>query len=161
MTSYIPERKQAGKRNWDGKQAEQQAVEANHRRVTGDYGKQLLRRRGEFIERSFAHCYETGGMRRCTLRGHDNILKRLLIHVGAFNISLILRKMLGAGTPRELRNRAVRLVLRLFDWLTCNHRPVGAVKTSNAPILALFGPSRSVRPGFRLTWNSATCTTGC
>ena len=52
VASYIPARKQAGKRNWDGKQAEQQAVEANHGRVTGDYGKQLLRRRGEFIERS-------------------------------------------------------------------------------------------------------------
>jgi len=36
VTSYIPERKQAGKRNWDGKQAEQQAVEANHGRVTGE-----------------------------------------------------------------------------------------------------------------------------
>jgi len=115
VASYIPARKQAGKRNWDGKQAEQQAVEANHGRVTGDYGKQLLRRRGEFIERSFAHCYETGGMRRCTLRGRDNILKRLLIHVGAFNLSLILRKRLGAGTPRELKNRAVRLVLRLLE----------------------------------------------
>ncbi len=105
---------------------------ANHRRVTGDYGKQLLRRRGEFIERSFAHCYETGGMRRSTLRGHDNILKRLLIHVGAFNISLILRKMLGAGTPRELKNRAASLGLRFFEWLTCNDQPVGAVKSSNA-----------------------------
>jgi transposase len=161
VISYIPERKQAGKRNWDGKQAEQQAVEANHGRVTGDYGKQLLRRRGEFIERSFAHCYETGGMRRSTLRGHDNILKRLLIHVGAFNISLILRKMLGAGTPRELRNRAVSFVLRFFQWLICNYRPEGAVKPSNAPILALSGLSRSVRPEFCLTLNSATCTTGC
>jgi len=62
--------------------------------VTGDYGKQLLRRRGELMERSFAHCYETGGMRRCTLRGQDNILKRLLVHVGAFNLGLVLRKML-------------------------------------------------------------------
>ena len=70
VSTYIPERKQAGKRNWDGKQSEQQAVEANRSRVTGDDGKQLLRRRGEFLERSFAHCYETGGMRRCTLRGH-------------------------------------------------------------------------------------------
>jgi len=39
-----------------------------------DYGKSLLRRRGEFVERGFAHCYETGGMRRCHLRGRDNIL---------------------------------------------------------------------------------------
>jgi transposase len=161
VTSYIPERKQAGQRNWDGKQAEQQAVEANHRRVTGDYGKQLLRRRGELIERSFAHCYETGGMRRSTLRGHDNLLERLLIHVGAFNISLILRKMWGAGTPRELKNQAVRFVVRLFEWLTCNHRPLNAVKSSNTPILARYSPSISIRPAFHLTWNSVTCTTGC
>ena len=161
VASYIPERKQAGKRNWDGKQAEQQAVEANHGRVTGDYGKQLLRRRGEFIERSFAHCYETGGIRRSTLRGHDNILKRLLIHVGAFNIGLILRKTLGAGTPRELKNRAVRLVLRLFEWLTCNDLPVGAAKSSNAPFLTRYSPSRSIGPQLHLTWNSVTCTTGC
>jgi hypothetical protein len=51
-----------------GKQAEQQAVYANRRRVRGEYGKVLLRRRGELVERSFAHCYETGGMRRCHLR---------------------------------------------------------------------------------------------
>jgi transposase len=161
VTSYIPERKQVGKRNWDGKQAEQKAVEANHGRVAGKYGKQLLRRRGEFLERSFAHCYETGGMRRSTLRGHDNILKRLLIHVGAFNIGLILRKMLGAGTPRELKNRAARLVLCLLEWLTCNHLPVGAAKSANVPSLARYSPSRSIRPEFRLTWNRVTCTTGC
>jgi hypothetical protein len=94
-------------------------------------------------------------MRRSTLRGHDNILKRLLIHVGAFNISLILRKMLGAGTPRELRNRAVRLVLRLFDWLTSNHRPVGAVKPAT-PRSSPFSapPARSdqdfASPGIQL-----------
>ena len=161
VTSYIPERKQAGKRNRHGKQAEQRAVEADHGRVTGDYGKQLLRRRGEFIERSFARCYETGGMRRSTLRGRDNILKRMPIHVGAFNISLILRKMLGAGTPRELKNRAVRLVLRLFEWLTCSDLQVGEATYSNAPILARYSPSHSIRPAFHLTWNSVACTTGC
>jgi len=37
----------------------------------GEYGKSLLRRRGELVERSFAHCYETGGMRRCHLRGQE------------------------------------------------------------------------------------------
>src|SRR5467141_2920260 len=65
VRSYIPEKKQKGQRNWTGKQAEQQAVYANRRRVRGEYGKSLLRRRGELVERSFAHCYETGGMRRC------------------------------------------------------------------------------------------------
>jgi transposase len=66
------------------------------------------------VERSFAHCYETGGMRRCHLRGHENILKRQLVHVGAFNLSLILRKLLGAGTPRELKNRAGEGVLAII-----------------------------------------------
>ena len=141
VTSYIPERKQAGKRNWNGKQAEQQAVESNHKRVTGDYGKQLLRRRGEFIERSFAHCYETGGIRRCTLRGRENILKRQLIHVGAFNLSLILRKSLGAGTPRELKNRAARLVLRLFEWLTSSYRPDVEVESLMVQILVILAPT--------------------
>ena len=66
------------------------------------------------VERSFAHCYETGGMRRCHLRGRVNILKRQLVHVGAFNLSLILRQLLGAGTPRELRNRSGQLVLSVL-----------------------------------------------
>ena len=88
------------------------------RRVRGEYGKSLLRRRGELVERSFAHCYETGGMRRCHLRGRENILKRQLVHVGAFNLSLILRKLLGAGTPREWKNRFGRLVLLVYLLFT-------------------------------------------
>src|SRR5271170_1400377 len=114
VRSYIPEKKQKGRRNWAGKAEEQQAVYANRRRVRGAYGKSLLRRRGELVERSFAHCYETGGMRRCHLRGRENILKRQLVHVGAFNLSLAMRKLLGAGTPRELRNRFGRLVVRIL-----------------------------------------------
>ena len=125
VRSYIPEKQQKGLRNWAGKQAEQRAVSANRRRVRGEYGKSLLRRRGEFVERSFAHYYETGGMRRCHLRGRDNILKRQLVHVGAFNLSLILRKLLGAGTPRELRNRfgtrILQVVLLLSRW-NAHHR---------------------------------------
>jgi transposase len=104
VRSYIAEKKQKGRRHWLGKSAEQQAVYANRRRVRGSYGKSLLRRRGELVERSFAHCYETGAMRRTHLRGHENILKRQLVHVGAFNLSLVLRKLVGAGTPRKLRN---------------------------------------------------------
>jgi transposase len=107
--SYIPEPKRP-RRNWAGKADEQKAVYANRRRVQGNYGKRLLKKRGELIERSFAHCYETGAMRRVYLRGHENVLKRQLIHVGAFNLSLIFRQTLGAGTPRELRNRPSRLI---------------------------------------------------
>src|SRR5215469_8993640 len=94
VRSYIPEKQQTGRRQWQGKRAEQQAVYQNRRRVQGEYGKSLLRRRGEWVERSFAHCYDTGGMRRTHLRGHENILKRQLIHVGAFNLSLILLHLL-------------------------------------------------------------------
>ena len=119
VRSYIPEKNRRGGGTGQGKQAEQQAVYANRRRVRGEYGKSLLRRRGELVERSFAHCYETGGMRRCHLRGRENILKRQLVHVGAFNLSLILRQLLGAGTPREWRNRFGRLVLCIYLLFTC------------------------------------------
>ena len=110
VRSYIPE-PQRGRRNWAGKAEEQQAVYGNRRRVKGTYGKRLMRKRGELLERSFAHCYETGGMRRLHLKGRENVLKRLLIHVGAFNLSLIFRKTAGAGTPRELHNRKGGVVL--------------------------------------------------
>jgi len=109
VRTYIPEPNR-GRRKWDGKAEEQQAVYANRRRVQGHHGKHLLKKRGELIERSFAHCYETGGMRRTHLRGRENILKRQLIHVCAFNLSLIFRLILGAGTPRELRNRCASII---------------------------------------------------
>src|SRR5215470_6632416 len=115
VRTYIPEPKR-GRRQWTGRAEEQQAVYANRRRVQGHHGKHLLKKRGELIERSFAHCYETGGMRRTHLRGRENILKRQLIHVCAFNLSLIFRQILGAGTPRELNMRG-REALAAFIWL--------------------------------------------
>ena len=114
VRSYIPERQQKGRRKWEGKASQQQAVYANRRRVQGNYGKSLLRRRGELVERSFAHCYDTGGMRRTHLRKHENIRKRQLVHVAEFNLSLIFRKLLGTGTPREWKNRGGALLLCSF-----------------------------------------------
>ena len=131
VRTYIPEKKQKGRRNWAGKLGEQQAVYANRRRVRGEYGKSLLRRRGELVERSFAHCYETGGLRRCHLRGRENILKRQLVHVGAFNLSLILRRLLGAGTPREWKNRFGRLVLVLHLLFTARINQKRLVETES------------------------------
>lgn len=93
-----------GRRKWKGKPAERKAVYRNRRRIKSDKGIARRKQRGELVERTFAHCYETGAMRRTHLREHENILKRVLIHVGAFNLSLLMRKTTGTGTPRMLRD---------------------------------------------------------
>jgi transposase len=158
--SYLPEPKR-GRRNWAGKTDEQTAVYANRRRVKGSYGKRLLKKRGELIERSFAHCYETGAMRRVHLRGRENVLKRQLIHIGAFNLSLIFRKTLGAGTPRELRNGRRRLI---FVILLLS----GATETRSAASTRRSCPP-SRQTGVPRQYRSSNCrpriiggyTTGC
>ena len=107
-----------GRRRWKGKRAEQAAVYANRRRIRGGRGKGLLKQRGEKIERSFAHCYETGGLRRLHLRRHPNILKRLLVHGAAFNLGLVMRKIFGHGTPRGLQGYRAELFLALLRLIT-------------------------------------------
>ena len=89
----------------------------NRRRIKSNRGKGLLRKRGERLERSFAHCYETGARRRTHLRGHGNILKRLLIHVGGFNLSLVMRKIFGLGKPRGLQGLVFDIFQTLLDLL--------------------------------------------
>jgi len=105
IRTYISE-PDRGRRNWSGKSEEQAATYGNRRRTRGVRGKHLLRSRGELLERSFAHCYDTGGMRRTHLRGHENILKRLLIHHAGFNLGLVMRKLYSVGKPRRLQGVA-------------------------------------------------------
>jgi transposase len=158
--TYIPEPKRKP-RKWAGKAAEQKAVYDNRRRVGGIYGKRLLKKRGELIERSFAHCYETGGMRRLHLRGRENVLKRQLIHVGAFNLSLILRRSLGAGTPRELHNRQAELIFAIlclcaaFEMTASSPRRVSVASPSQS--------RRNRRPPAHPCRSriSGGCATGC
>jgi transposase len=104
IRSYIVEPAR-GRRRWTQAPEAQAPVYGNRRRVAGARGRWLLRRRGQYVERSFAHVYDTGGMRRTHLRGHANILKRLLIHAGAFNLGLLMRNTFGRGTPRGLQGR--------------------------------------------------------
>ena len=99
IRSYVSE-PDRGRRNWKKDAPAKAAVYANRRRIRGERGKRLQRLRAEYAERSFAHAYETGGMRRTHLRGHTNIYKRLCIHGGAFNLGLLMRKLTGRGTPR-------------------------------------------------------------
>jgi transposase len=94
-----------GRRCWAQEPDAQQPVYGNRRRVGGPRGKRLMRRRGEHVERTFAHVYDTGGLRRVHLRGHPNILKRLIVHAGAFNLGLLMRRVFGCGTPRGLQSR--------------------------------------------------------
>jgi len=116
VRSYCSE-PERGRRRWKGKREEQAAVYANRRRIRGARGKELLKQRGEKIERSFAHCYETGGLRRLHLRRHPNILKRLLVHGAAFNLGLVMRKILGHGTPRGLQGYRAGLFLAVLRLL--------------------------------------------
>lgn len=120
IRSYISEPKRP-RRRWRGKKEAQQAVYANRRRLRGDRSQALHRLRAEKVERSFAHCYESGGMRRTHLRGHANLRKRILVHVAAFNLGLAMRQLLGSGTPRELSARLRALLshfwsLQRFVW---------------------------------------------
>lgn len=104
LTSFISE-PDRGRRDWKDKHEERDAVYSNRRRIRSKRGKSWMKKRGELIERTFAHCLETGGMRRTWLRGHEKIRKRYLVHVAAFNLSLVMRSLLGVGTPRGLADR--------------------------------------------------------
>lgn len=106
-----------GRQTWKGDTDARGAVHANRRRIRGERGKRLLRRRGEYLERSFAHCYETGGMRRLHLRGRENIAKRVLIHAGGFNLGMLMRVYYKMTKPRSLCGRAGRAFCALFRWL--------------------------------------------
>jgi transposase len=70
------------------------------------------------IERTFAHCYDTGGMRRTHLRKHNNILKRLLIHACGLNLGVLMRSLYGVGTPRGLQDGCFQLVFLFFLLLS-------------------------------------------
>ncbi len=125
VRSYIAE-PDRGRRHWTNAPEAQAAVSGNRRRVRGGRGKRLLRCRGEYVERSFAHVYDTGGMRRTHLRGHRNILKRLLIHASGFNLGILMRQVFGRGTPRGLQGapsdaRGLEIVLAMLSeqlWMT-------------------------------------------
>ncbi|MEX0774252.1 MAG: transposase [Phycisphaeraceae bacterium] len=147
--SYVSE-PERGRRKWEGKAQEQRAVYANRRRVRGRRGKVLLRRRGELLERSFAHCYDTGGMRRTHLRGHANILKRLLVHAGGFNLSLVLRRVLGVGTARGMQDRGAAPRSGVGAALG---RLAAALRLSRTPIETMRGPQTPGRAWATL-WTS-------
>ena len=135
VRSYVSE-PDRGRRNWKKNASAKAAVYANRRRIRGERGKRLQRRRAEVAERSFAHAYETGGMRRTHLRGHKNIYKRLCIHGVAFNLGRVMRKLTGKGTPRGWYGRA-------SVWAAWARRLKGAVDRTDGLFAALQVPFSS------------------
>jgi transposase len=123
VRSYISE-PDRGRRNWKKKPDARAAVYRNRRRIRGSRGLRLLRLRSERLERPFAHLYETGGMRRVHLRGHTNILKRLLIHIGGFNLGLLMRQLIGVGTPRGLQGRPNEVLANLLTLIRMLSEPL-------------------------------------
>jgi len=157
--TYISE-PDRGEQSWIDQDAARAAVYGNRRRIRGARGKRLLRRRGERVERSFAHTYDTGGMRRTYLRGHVNILKRVLVHASGFNLGLVMRRLIGVGTPRGLQGR-LRAVIACVVSLWCvitglgaGHRGSGCHRRDTA---ATFPPMFPFAGRLQI----GTCTTGC
>jgi transposase len=105
---------------WHGDEAARRAVYANRARLKSTIGRETMRRRGELVERAFAHILDRGGMRRAWLRGRENIHKRYLIHVAGFNLGLLMRALYGKGTPKEAAEarNAIVLVLRTDTAMT-------------------------------------------
>jgi hypothetical protein len=96
------------------------AVYANRNRLRSGVGKEAMRKRGEVVERSFAHVLERGGMRRTWLRGRENVHKRYLVHVAGHNLGILMRALFGAGTPKEtavIRN-AFLFVIQTAEAIT-------------------------------------------
>ena len=116
VRSYVSEPAR-GRRKWRGKRKQQAATYANRRRVRGERGKELLRQRGEKLERPFAHQFETGAMRRLHVRGLDEVRKKLLIQAVACNLVLLLRTKYGAGSPRGLAEAAQALCTAIWALL--------------------------------------------
>ena len=142
IRSYVaePDRRRRGQRHWEGQPEAQAAVYANRRRIRGRRGKRLMRKRGELIERSFAHCYQTGAMRRTHLKKHNNIAKRLLVHVGGFNLSLVMRRLTGWGKPRRLQglfSSIFGLILALWSLLTIRRQ-----RRASATCLQIIAPPK-------------------
>jgi transposase len=99
--SRIAEKKVRGVHRWHGDKEARRAVYNNRARLRSGVARQAFKLRAELCERGFALVLDRGGMRRAWLRGRENLHKRYLVHIAGYNLGLIMRLLVGAGTPRE------------------------------------------------------------
>jgi transposase len=160
IRSYIAE-PDRGRRDWSETPEAQAPVYRNRRRIRGRRGRRLMRHRGERIERSFAHLYDTGGLRRTHLRGHTNILKRVLIHAGGFNLGLVMRHLIGIGTPRALQGRVTAVIATCLGLIGTVRRRITAIWASHRPVSAVHRGLSLLTTSPVNSSAAATSTTGC
>lgn len=132
--SWIAEPKPKDVLRWHGDLEAQRAVYGNRARLRSGVAKDALKLRAERVERSFEHTLDRGGLRRTHLRGRENVQKRYLVHVAGFNLGLVMRLLLGAGTPKELAARG-----GLLFWLID--------PTAGLVVLLVMPPEPSPNPG--------------
>ena len=163
IRSYVSE-PDRGRRCWRRQAAARSAVYANRRRIRGARGRRLLRQRGERLERPHAHLYETGRLRRVHLRGHANVLKRLLVHVCGANLGLLMRELTGVGTPRSLQGRAAALLDALIRALSRHWRLVAPPRPADPldpQVSSGAGPATRRHQLVPLTLQSGRSATAC
>jgi len=150
-------------------------VVRNAKRSAGSKsGKDLLRRRGMHLERSFAHILDAGGARRTTLRGLENLNKRFKMSAAIYNLSQLMRKLIGVGTPKQMAamGKALFLVWRAiidvgYDLFPMNGRNGGERLTSlhggiwsKLPRVVTDGTTERSGRIFR-PFKKTLCSTGC
>jgi len=139
--SRIAEKKVADVSRWHGDEEARRAVYNNRARLRSGVAREAFKLRAELVERSFALVLDRGGMRRAWLRGRENLHKRYLVHVAGYNLGLIMRLLVGAGTPREFLagGSAHLLLLTTADGVTAAILVV-ATETEAMMVVVSFQP---------------------
>jgi hypothetical protein len=135
---------------WHGDDDARRAVYANRARLLSGVARVALLLRAVLCERAFAHVLDRGGMRRTWLRGRDNVAKRYLIHVAGSNLGLLMRALVGAGTPRAAAE------MRLFWSIADDHVLLGLL----APTVAGSVPPAAFAV-ITVTPDDRALSTGC
>src|SRR4051794_37908106 len=142
--SRIAEKKSAGINRWRGDEAARRAVYNNRARLRSGVAREAFKLRAELVERSFALTLDRGGMRRAWLRGRENLQKRYLVHVAGYNLGLVMRLLVGAGTPREF---VARVSAHLLVFATAGGAALVILTVATGTETAMLVVSFEPEPG--------------
>ena len=156
---------QAGRRRQDAPVEDKRVLARARRAVQSASGKALLRKRGEYLERAFAHVLDQGGLRRATLKGCANLSKRYLMGALSFNLSLLLRTLFGVGTAKQWLAAPRRVVWAVISFLRLLTELLTTSWRANTLARACFDcneeQSAPALPAFPVPLAHTGCSTGC